>query len=834
MFFVISPHSQVQDRNSKNIILDKNKIFNRRHNWNLYLYFIGVSISDILVLFSWLISKLEINIQKYSKISHDLPQINQNLTFYESDLEKFIGLYSPVESFNFPMNTSLDILIEQMSQSLRFIKIRLIDIQGVCQLNSYLITVSLQASYAYTVASIFDRLLKMKVMNRDYFSTKNSQQRYQLIALSEPGQKNQDCEEILIPNTQLTFDIKRFMKSEHSDLIRQYFGKKSAFFIGITIILFYYHLIWIYMLIENREKEFIGDFRFKYENSQLNYLNGSIYATSFIDRCQLPTFNVLPVLIQTMDVFLLLAMGLIKLIFGFVLLKKYFGKNRSNLNEKKISFASESNDTIKEETTLEKTKIKNRDSYFLVKCIVSTSIISTLLELPSVLVRNNRDLIISDDLSSNSLISNSTQNYLNDYFLNNSSNSSLRFESSKQEPIYQTLPKILNNWCEYFDYLLLFILLGLSLWVNIDQRFILITRLANTVLYSSFDRLIGFLPFELLAISSISFILDFINFGSFIFIKKFLSSHRPNHILSIIKNQRALVNIKHEFKDDLEVETLKRRIKIRRSLKTALVNIRFLVIIQILLTIWVFLGACFFNALYLHFNMRYIISYELPQTLIKIIREYEKQQRSMIVENNQAMLRFVNMATNTLEENLVDKINIQFKCCNYQNPFQFGDMAPSSCNLNQGCLRPMQNFLWDYIYGSVIVLLVVGSSKFLIQLVLVSNFYVIFYRRLIRKVYYVNLKKLVDNESDEDDDLETRKKLELIRKQKEQKLNEEEEEEELRAIQEQAELSKIKFLDKKQEDYEKMLLKQKRFKELRHEQMQRRLQTQFLLEMNEV
>lgn len=399
-----------------------------------------------------------------------------------------------------------------------------------------------------------------------------------------------------------------------------------------------------------------------------------------------------------------------------------------------------------------------------------------------------------------------------------------------QKTLYLTIQKIFN----ILNFILSLVLFGLCLWINIDERFVIVTKMTNKILYSSFNRLIGFLPYELLAISTISLIQDLINFGTFKFIRKFLNSHSPNQILTIIKNQRALVNIKNDFKDQKEVETLKRRIKIRRGVKIVLVNIRFLILIQILLTISLFLGACFFNALYLHFNMNYIISYELPQTLIKIIRQYETQQRSMIISNHEAVLKFVNIAANSLEEKLVDEINLNFKCCNYQNPFQFGDLAPLSCNFKQGCLRPMQDFLWDYIYGSVIVLLVVGSSKFLIQLVFCLNFYIVFYRRLIKKIYYIDLKKLVDNESDDDDDFEIKQKLELIRKQKEEKLNQEEEEEELRAIQEENELRRMFILDKKQEEYEKMLLKQKRFKELKHEQMQRRLQTQHLLEIDEV
>ncbi|CAF0884821.1 unnamed protein product [Brachionus calyciflorus] len=427
-----------------------------------------------------------------------------------------------------------------------------------------------------------------------------------------------------------------------------------------------------------------------------------------------------------------------------------------------------------------------------------------------------------NQINTKSLFSKNSDKLFNDYF------DQLITKWTKQKNLYLTIQKIFV----IIDFILTLVILGLSLWVNIDDYFVIITNMANSILYSSFNRVMSFLAYEFLSISSVSLILDLINLFSLIFVKKLLKSHTPGQIYSIVQNQRILVNIKNDFNSDHEVETLKRRVKIRKNLKTVLLNLKFLISIQFILNMSVFLGAGFFNAIYLHFKMNYILSYELPQTLIKVIREYEKQQRLAIIKKEQSLFRFENLIVNSTEENLINRINSKFNCCNYQNPYQYGDLAPLSCNYGQGCLKPMQEFLWNYLYGTVIVLLFVGSLKFLIQIVLFFNFYLIFLRRLIRKIYFVNIRRLVDNETDDSDRGIARNKLDKIRKQKEAQLSKEEEEE-VSETQVEFELSKNLDLDKKQEEYEKKLFKQKRFKELRYEQMQRRLQAQHLLDMND-
>lgn len=76
-------------------------------------------------------------------------------------------------------------------------------------------------------------------------------------------------------------------------------------------------------------------------------------------------------------------------------------------------------------------------------------------------------------------------------------------------------------------------------------------------------------------------------------------------------------------------------------------------------------------ASYLIVNFNLILNYQTSQTLIKLLREYEKQ-------------------TSEKEIKLVEMMHRVFKCCHYQNPYQFGDLSPPECNKTQGCLRPIQ------------------------------------------------------------------------------------------------------------------------------------------------
>jgi hypothetical protein len=181
----------------------------------------------------------------------------------------------------------------------------------------------------------------------------------------------------------------------------------------------------------------------------------------------------------------------------------------------------------------------------------------------------------------------------------------------------------------------------------------------------------------------------------------------------------------------------------------------------------------------------------------------------------------------TLEPTLIASMHRIFKCCHYQNPYQFGDLTPPECNQEQGCLRPIQEFTWLYLYISVILALSLAVLKFVVQLLFLLNFNLVLLGKVVRGL---NDQHEWD-EFDEAEDLERLEgdqKLAEIRRIKEAKLAEEERLEEARKQQQLEEQRQREEIERKQDEYELMLFKQKRYDELRVEQMNRRLQLQHL------
>ena len=396
-------------------------------------------------------------------------------------------------------------------------------------------------------------------------------------------------------------------------------------------------------------------------------------------------------------------------------------------------------------------------------------------------------------------------------------------------------------------------ILGLSIWINIDARFVFVSGMSNRLIYSSFNRLIGILPFVCLLISCVAMFVDACNFVLHIFIKSFLNNHDDRKIRRILVNQKTLAKMV-EANVTSKLACLKLRNKIVYRMRNTLRSIRSLTYMNTFIYVFVLLGAMYFLGIYLHFLSDVIINYQLSQTLMKLIKEYEAQQITIL---NQMTLqtRTRNVATGSVEEQLVNQLNVVFACCHYQNPFQYGELAPANCDFSRGCLRPLQEFMWDYLYFSVIIVLFVASFKFCIQFVWMFNFRVVLVNRLFRKLYEVDVRKYHaiyeelsfpdeenplgdtnDDDDDEDDEILTKEKyakLQEIREKKFEQLQKEEEEEQMRKEKEEEELSKFLENDKRQEAYELMLLKQNRIDEYRYEQAQRKMQLQHYLDRKE-
>ena len=409
-----------------------------------------------------------------------------------------------------------------------------------------------------------------------------------------------------------------------------------------------------------------------------------------------------------------------------------------------------------------------------------------------------------------------------------------------------------------FNLISTLVFIGFSIWINIDERFLIFTNLSNRMLYSSFNRLIGYLPYVCLVIGGLDFFVDFNNFLLHFFIKRFLNAHDEKQINYILNNQKILAQMSLSNLNNAP-KSLRLRGIIRYSIRKTKRSIRFVTLVNVFFYIFILIAAKMFLGIYIHELSYNILNYQLPNTLLKLVKEYEKQQISELTKNDMIIYKMRNVPTYSTEEKLMDSINIQFECCNYQNPYQFGDMAPGSCNFKQGCLNPMQEFMWNYLYFGVIIFLTTAAFKLCCLFILVMNFKIILMNRLIRKLYNVDVRKYrtyykelnssddsdvndvgdkknvdlnEDDDGDDDEDKQTKlAKLREIREQRYEMLQKEEEEENIRKQKEEEELNRFLEQEKRQDAYELVLIKQKRFDELRYQQRQRRLQQQHFYDM---
>lgn len=194
---IINENGNKSNGNTFSIFINKNLLLDYRHNWNLYLYFIGINIFDTIILVNWILSRIKItnNVQlgydfedkslemAAANSTLDIASItlvNENYEFEHFLSNSFISKnVTDVCHFNHSFanltcdhNLSSTITLHTLiNWPVTESKIKLITLQGVCQIYYYLTIVSLQASFAYTLACLLDRLFKFNVIKKDI--TKN-------------------------------------------------------------------------------------------------------------------------------------------------------------------------------------------------------------------------------------------------------------------------------------------------------------------------------------------------------------------------------------------------------------------------------------------------------------------------------------------------------------------------------------------------------------------------------------------------------------------------------------------------------------------------------------
>ena len=455
------PSTSSSISNENTIFVNKRLLIDLKNNWTIYSYFIGINIADIVVLLSWIMSKININVRAVQNLTFNASYSSNESAFlpYET-YSNFMNLYNPKilnnsltlfketnsasPSENFYV--SLETIIANLNNKIDYFRIKLIDIQGICQLYYYLTIISLHGSFTYTLACILDRLVKLKEINKEINAYKNNTNPYHKLVISASMNSNKKKNEkaktlhhkdktvlaqdkprsattVIHMKAQnkhdadasddgeekknfvktkksklkiLSQNFKHLTKSNHSDIVKQLFGKTSVIFIGMFVMFLYFHLLWICGTIYD-ESVAREDFSFRiYAKKQVNFnghtidenynsyrnSTGSFKLTSLNPSCQILNLrNYLPLFVMALDLFILLLIASLNLILIIVLICKYKKREKPTQTSKSI-----------EKTNINKNVIQK---YYLIKCIAYISIFTALFATPSVIARNILMIILT-------------------------------------------------------------------------------------------------------------------------------------------------------------------------------------------------------------------------------------------------------------------------------------------------------------------------------------------------------------------------------------------------------------------------------------------------------
>jgi hypothetical protein len=444
------PSKIPEDKTS--IRIHRSNLVDRRNNWTLYYYIIGIVVSDIFILVCWVVSKLSVHVKLKSKFEYDVlnfePQsVETTEAIKHSSTEKNIlldeeftrmlaslsfadGNYSisNISSFVFRPTGDpfyiMDSIIYNLNQKYRYFSVQLMDIPGICQIYYYFSIISMHGSFSFTIACLLDRLVKLKVIHAEIVESKLKKNSYMELEYTvknneENANFKSPSRRALIRNTKL----RGLTKSKYSEVVKQLFGKTSAYFIGMFVFLFYFHLLAIYASVPNEENETIGFFKTYFmsnysvdDSVKISAPHRTYYllkATTIKSRCRLiSNDNDLPYYVMNLDLFLLFILCLLKLILSVVLICKYLMIRRENglanrrtttlkrhtassvhfkprkdglMNQVDVSLIEKVAQASEESQALGH---KSRTHHVFIKCVLFLAILGALCELPSVIMRN--------------------------------------------------------------------------------------------------------------------------------------------------------------------------------------------------------------------------------------------------------------------------------------------------------------------------------------------------------------------------------------------------------------------------------------------------------------
>ncbi len=239
-----------------------------------------------------------------------------------------------------------------------------------------------------------------------------------------------------------------------------------------------------------------------------------------------------------------------------------------------------------------------------------------------------------------------------------------------------------------------------------------------------------------------SFLLDLSQICIYIFIRLFLNKHTEAKIDKILSIQLTMARLSYDAYE--EKRLMEARGKLQKRLQSILVTFRSVTYIVSSLYFLLVMSAQFFVGLFLHFKSKYIVDYQLYQTILKLENQYKQQQIQFIDKQDPLVTLFRDVFVNSTEGRLLQLMRREFICCvNFETKFdfwyRFGDVVnKEGCGFHNGCLK---DFVWYYVYFGVVITLATASMRFLFQTVLWFNFQFVFTEKLMKNLYEFNRKK---------------------------------------------------------------------------------------------
>jgi hypothetical protein len=193
--------------------------------------------------------------------------------------------------------------------------------------------------------------------------------------------------------------LKYMTRSNHSDFVKQLFSKNSVYFIGIFILLFYFHLIWMNgspieeFLTDDTDTDLIV---FNGNNHTFRFMSDKIYYKIKRPVCGIVNVsNRLTLFVLCFDLLILFILAIIKLLLAVALFVRHYKHVLITRILSIFRAVRSARNQSSQLTTLNVGQVnrtnplrKRQEHYSKIKCVIYVSLFSALLTLPSVGIRS--------------------------------------------------------------------------------------------------------------------------------------------------------------------------------------------------------------------------------------------------------------------------------------------------------------------------------------------------------------------------------------------------------------------------------------------------------------